>query len=553
MWRRLGQSRAAWLAGLALLVGLQAARLYTQASLETQTVDEGIHLSSGYTFLKTGEYSLDKEHPPLARLMCAVPLWLIGVDPRLDAQTWRDKWMMDHGKAIIWQQKGIAPETVMLAARCGTIVLALLLSLSVALWTRSRFGIGAGWLAAALVTLEPNLNAHGHLVTTDLGAALTVFLAVIAFDRLVRTGACADALWAGLALGAAAATKFSTLFLVPAFVVVWVVARRPWRELGTRCVPVALIAVLVVLASYGPASLVPADAAPLEDQVEEGGALNTTLRYVGKHWGVRAHPYLVGLGLLGAHQTTGHPAFLMGEVYQGGKWEFFPVAFLAKTPLGALLLILIALPLLRKAPIAEWRAIIVPLVLLWGLAVTAGINIGLRHILPVYPLTYALAAGLYGKYGEPAYARTFAAAGGLAIALLAYESGRMAGRDLAFFNLAAGGPERGGQMLVDSNIDWGQSLGELRRWLGTRKPADVCLVYFGTAPIAYYGFNECAITPTEEIRKGYKLERRYAAISVTLLQGVYHKREWYTWLRERKPAARVGESIYVYDVEDLMR
>ncbi len=569
MWRELTRSRAGWLAGLLLLTGLQAARLYTQAKLETQTVDEGIHLGSGYTYLRTGEYALDKEHPPLSRLICALPLWALGVGPKLDAQTWRDKWMADHGKAIIWRQKDIAPETIMLAARCGTILLTLLLSISLALWVRSRFGAAAGWLAAALVTLDPNLNAHGHYVTTDLAAALTCFLACIALDRLLRTGTMRDALWTGLALGAAAASKFSMLFLAPAFLLVWAAARRPLREAATRGLPAVLVAAAVVLVSYGPASLAPADSAPLQDQVAEGGAVNATLRFAGKHLGVPAHPYLVGLGLLGVHQTHGHPAFLLGEVYEGGKWQFFPFAFLVKTPLGALLLMLLALPLLWKAPAAEWRTLAIPLALFWAFSIASGINIGLRHLLPVYPLSYALAAGLLGKYGLGARLDQRGAGleagrrpGGLphkrmivllAVALLAYESARAAGHDIAFFNAAAGGPERGGQMLVDSNIDWGQSLGELRTWLGNRKPDDVCLVYFGTAPIEHYGFSICALPPTEEIRKGVKTERKYAAISVTLLQGVYHKREWYGWLRERRPVARVGESIYVYDVSDLLR
>lgn len=553
MWPRLGKSRTAWLTGLALLIGLQAARLYHEAGHDTQTVDEGIHVAAGYTFLRTGKYTLDMEHPPLARLICAAPLWALGVDAKLDARTWRDQWAADHGKAIIWTQKGIAPEKVMLAARCGAIVLALLLSLAVALWVRSRFGAAAGWLAAALITLEPNLNAHGHLATTDMGAALTVFAACIAFDRLLRTGARVDAGWTGLALGAAAAAKFSTLFLIPAFAALWLAARRPWRELAARGAPAALIAAAVVLLTYGPAALAPANSAPLQDQVAEGGAVNATLRYVGKHWGVPAHPYLVGLGMLGAHQKTGHPAFLLGEVYRGGKWQYFPIAFLTKTPVGALLLMVLALPLLRRAPWSEWRTLAVPLALLWAMGIMSNINIGLRHILPVYPPMYALAAGLYGKYGRGLYGRAWAAAGVLAVALAAGESAGMAEHDLAFFNLAAGGPERGGQMLVDSNIDWGQSLGELRAWLGRRKPDDVCLVYFGTAPMEHYGFNLCAITPAEEIRTGARLERRYAAISVTLLQGVYHKREWYSWLRERKPLARVGESIYVYDVYDLLR
>ncbi|MBI4889916.1 MAG: glycosyltransferase family 39 protein [Acidobacteria bacterium] len=552
MWRELSADRRVWAAGVALMLMVQAWRLGGEARQDTQTVDEGIHLTAGYTYLRSGETRIDREHPPLARLLCALPLWWLGVDPKFDSPTWRDKLMVEHSKLVVNGQRGVEPERLVTAARGGTMLLCLLLTLTAAWWTPARLGAAAGWLALLLVGLDPNLNAHGHLVTTDLGAAFTCLLACIGFERMLRVGSWRSVAWAGLALGAALATKYSMVFLVPAFLLLTLAARLPWRRMVPQWAVLLAIALGVVALIYAPETARAMKAQPLQREVDEGGVLNTTLRWMGTRLGVPAHPYLVGLGMLGAHQGAGHPAFLMGEVYAGGKWQYFPVAFLVKTPLGSLLLLALCLPMLRRENWAEWRVFAIPLALFWIMAVTSGINIGLRHLLPVYPLSFVLAAGLLGQRGGAVYGKAFVVAMVLGCGLLGVESARIAGHDLAFFNLAVGGPENGGEYLVDSNLDWGQSLKELREWVGQRRVEDVCLSYFGTAPMMLYGFSECGIVPQEKLDEGERPDRRYMAISVTFLQGVYHKREWYGWLRARKPVAKVGYSIYVYDAEDLL-
>jgi hypothetical protein len=540
-----------WRILVAALLLVQGARCLYNSWRETQTVDEGIHIASGYTFLKTGLYELDTEHPPLARVWFTLPLLAMRADARLGAESWKQRDMIEHGKQILYRQPKWRAETLLFAGRAMVVLLALALTLAVALWTRERFGPAAGLAAAALVSLDPTLCAHGHYTTTDVAAALASFLALTAFEAALERGGRARILVAGLATGAAFAVKLSTLFLVPSFLLLALALRRGLGRSAAAVAGTCVVGLLAALLSYGPAGWRLKQLPRLDERVAEGGPVNTALRYLGEKWKVPAHPWLVGVGAHFKHQEEGHEAFLLGEIYKGGKWQYFPVAFLVKMPAGALLLFALALPLLLFAPPRAWAVLAIPMAVYWAAAVQSHVNIGVRHLLPVWPLTAALAAGLMAAYGRRLYRRAAPVLLAACCLMTAAESARIFPHDIAFFNFAAGGPENGANILLDSNIDWGQSLGELIEWLGDRPRKEVCLCYFGVVPLDYFGFDECGVMPDEEIRRGLLPERRWYAISVTLLQGVYHKREWYGWLRAQTPVARIGYSIYVYDVLPL--
>lgn len=537
-----------WRVLLASLLLLQGARCLYTSWRETQTVDEGIHIASGYTFLKTGRYELDVEHPPLARLWIAMPLAAMHADARLGEASWQHRDMIEHGKQILYRQPRWRAEALLFAARAMVVILTLLLTLAVALWTRARFGPVAGLAAAALVSLDPTLCAHGHYTTTDMAATLASFLAIVAFEAALIHGGWRRVLLAGIATGAAFAVKLSMLLLVPAFFLLAAALRAPWRRSVAVLAGALPAAVLVASLCYGPAGWRLKEMPRLDERVAEGGPVNSALRYMGAKWNAPAHPWLVGIGAHFKHQEDGHEAFLLGEIYKGGKWQYFPVAFLVKTPVGTLLLLALALPLLFAAPWRSCAVLVIPMAVYWAAAVQSHVNIGVRHLLPVFPLTLILAAGLMAAFGRRLYRRAAPWLLAACCLLTAAESARIFPHDIAFFNFAAGGPANGANILLDSNIDWGQSLGELIEWLGDTPRKDVCLCYFGVVPLDYFGFDECAVMPDEEIRRGARPDRRWAAMSVTLLQGVYHKREWYGWLRARRPVARIGYSIYVFDI-----
>jgi len=131
--------------------------------------------------------------------------------------------------------------------------------------------------------------------------------------------------------------------------------------------------------------------------------------------------------------------------------------------------------------------------------------------------------------------------------LLTAESASSYPNYLAFFNAAAGGPKAGPRYLLDSNIDWGQDVKKLRSWLHARNIESVCMFYFGNTGVEFYGIPMKYLPRTWETEERERLDC-VAAVSVTPLYGLYVPRDSYAWLREKEPAARVGWSIYVYDL-----
>ena len=196
--------------------------------------------------------------------------------------------------------------------------------------------------------------------------------------------------------------------------------------------------------------------------------------------------FLHGQGLV-----QGRPAFLAGSYSNFGWWYYFPAAFLMKTPLALLTLLAagIVLSVRRRRLLAiDGEAFLVlPLVLFLAVAMTSSLNIGLRHILPIYPFVIMIAV-----VGAHTLMRTWSRGPTIVAALLAaglLEFVSVYPNNLAFFNRAVGGPSNGYRYLADSNIDWGQDLKPLKAWMDRQGVSHINLAYFGTAEPEYYGIN----------------------------------------------------------------
>jgi hypothetical protein len=135
---------------------------------------------------------------------------------------------------------------------------------------------------------------------------------------------------------------------------------------------------------------------------------------------------------------------------------------------------------------------------------------------------------------------------------------RIAPHHLAYFNEFVGGPDQGYRYLSDSNLDWGQDLKGVKAYIDEKEIATIYLSYFGTASPSYYGIRYQYVPP------GYNLEwpqpsdkvpeselRKILAISVFNLQDVYHPdKPLFRWLWRREPVAKIGYSIFVYDLSN---
>ncbi|MDX2178809.1 MAG: glycosyltransferase family 39 protein [Bryobacteraceae bacterium] len=502
-----------WIALLALLAAGAAIQISTMLG-ETQTFDEGFHLAAGYSYWSQGDYRMNPEHPPLGKMLCALPLlWLKPAIP-VRTKAWHDRDQWAFSDAFLYENR-VPVDTMLNAARMVSVAITAALGLAVAWWTRRRFGAAAGLLAQGFTTFDPNLLAHGRYVTTDVIVSLFFFLTVACWIEYLDHGG-HWAIAAGLSLGAALASKYSALILLPVLLGLTLLRRRDgwWRGFAMTLG----LAAIVVAGTYG----------------RETWRIVTGSGEIPSYW--------AGLKIVTEHNAIGHITYLLGERSQYGWWQYFPVAFAVKSPAAVLLglasLAWAAIRWRREIPFAAW-AVLLAAAFYFAVAMTGRLNLGLRHILPVYPLLY-----VFGSEVATRVRRGTVVAAAL-LALTAAESLARYPHYLAFFNVFAGGPSRGPEYLVDSNLDWGQDVKKLKAYLDAQGNPPLCIDYFGTAKLRYYGVQEGYLPRTDptEIAKMDCL----AAISVTLQKGLYIDPTWYRYLDSHQTVAKVGWSIYVYD------
>jgi hypothetical protein len=248
---------------------------------------------------------------------------------------------------------------------------------------------------------------------------------------------------------------------------------------------------------------------------------------------------------------------LLGELSRDGWWYYFPVAVFAKTPAVTLIVVAAALVLWRRRPERRWLdtlSLIVPASLFLGANMLLSANPGVRYVLAIYPFLFVAAGHLVGRL--PSRTQTVALLG--ALGALAATTVPSAPHQIAYFSHFIGGPDRGHEWLSDSNIDWGQDLGGLADWLNERGQPPVYLAYYGRFPPSYYRIRlqylPSFIRPAVEANASMVVDPapRYAAVSVTNLHGTYlEKPELYAWLRAREPIAKIGYSIFIYDLSAI--
>jgi hypothetical protein len=546
-----------WLA-VAAILAIAGALEVRSAMGETQTWDEGIHIVAGYSYLKLGDYSWNVEHPPLVKIVSALPLALMGLAAEPNEADGKRKDQVRYGTDFLYKNRRDA-DSILLAARSANILLTLLFACAVAWWTRRRYGPAAGLAAAALCAFDPNLMAHGRYVTTDFPVTVFFFFACVLWVEYLEKATPRRLLAAAAALGLALITKFSAVLLLPALAILYAACwiRRP-REFPVRraalaAATLAATVVLMVMVVYWPETVrcwrtnVP----QLSTLVVRGNPTGEILFYLGRKLHLPAHAYLYGLNAVADHNAGGHPSYLLGMRSETGWWYYFPVVFAVKSTMAALGA---ALLLLGAGLWQAWRrqwvspmtlGLAVPPVLYFVFSMTSGINIGMRHILPVYPFLYVGVAGwLATRANRRRGAYVLAALAALQIG----ECARITPDYLAFFNELAGGPGRGPEYLVDSNIDWGQDVKKLGLWLdahaGSRRAR---VYYFGNAQMRYYKIDEMGY-PGPLDQKGWDAIDEYCVANVTPLEGVYVPLNDLARLRLRQPVAKIGWSMYVYDL-----
>jgi hypothetical protein len=482
--------------------------------------DEIAHLTAGYSYWTTGDYRLQPENGNLPQRWAALPLLRRDLKfPTLDQSAWRIsdvwemgfRWFFDLGNDLEGMLRDGRRMIALFGAAAGALVF---------LWARRLHGDRAGLLAVILFAFCPTMLANGALITSDMTATCMFLAAVTAFWAMAHRLTVLRCLLFGLTLGLVCVAKFSAPLIAPMCAILFFVRLTgrdileaawplPAQVAGRLRIAAALIgatlaacalAIALIWASYGfryamfrhydpnhVRSLVGWEV--LEDQ---GGPLVPILRFA------RAHELLPESYLYGFAHTYRfsryRKAFLNGDYRSSGWVQFFPYTLSVKTPIALFLLIGLAglhAASRRREP-GEWRRRLYawsPLLSLfavyWAFSLTSHLNIGHRHIMPVYPVLFVMASGAACWITRPL---RWAGAGVVALAAwFAAESVWIRPHYLAYFNEFVG-PTNAWRHLVDSSLDWGQDLPSVGRWLKAHpEKGPVFISYFGSGDIVYYG------------------------------------------------------------------
>ena len=525
------------------------------------TYDEPYHIAAALEAYQHGRFAAGAEQPPLAR-------WAIGWLPHHRGVEYRT---VTHRAGsprehLLYLSRSVLEEqgdywTTLTLARTGVLVFIPVLIFSVYRWSVELYGVHAAWAACGLVAFSPNLLAHAGLATADFAVAALVTAAAYAAWRWSRAPSARRAAVAGCVAGFAVGCKYSALGYLPVllagfFLFSW------WngRAKANRGGPAAVRAVAaqcrpsqcLLFCAFGFVALWACfgfEARPLRDPsrrpyatvdraVQPGSALSRTLYWVAEEVPIPLQDAATGVSWVVDHARRGHEAFLLGEVRTGGWWHYFPVVLAVKTSLPFLLLIagsgILLLWRNDSAPgsLGPWVAAAGVLLV----SMTSSINVGVRHILPMYPLLAISAAGYFRIGGGRGRRRLTMALGLLLLGWHAAESWAARPDYVPYFNSFVRGSEH--RVLGDSNLDWGQDLHSLSLYAKKEGIESLALRYFGTTSPEMLGLERTTRFGPQDRPRGW------VAISVTEMQGIYRPAP--AWLEGREPHAKIGKSIWLY-------
>ncbi len=568
------------LAGIAFLSAVLVAELALSITQQSQTWNEAYHLLAGYRYWQCSDFGINAEHPPLVKLLASIPLFSLQIKIPLLPQGTSKQEAYQAARKFFYANDGYA---MLFRARLAAACLTLLLALLVFEATSQMFGSGPAFLALGLAVFEPNILANGALVTTDLGLTCCLFAAVYAFYRYVQQPSLLTLSETGLTVGLVLSAKHSGILVFPTFVLLAsievLIAGRLHPKPGTQpkadsyrrvrhvlrlasaLLAIAAIAVLTLWAFYAfrfqarPAGkLMTPTLAEYVRRVKNPLVASAIVRL--EHWHLLPESYLYGLADVLIVSAGPRPTFLLGMLYPHGRWFYFPAAFLIKSTLGFMALLLLTLApkaLFRAKARREILYVTIPPALYFAFSMTSDLNIGIRHILPVYPFLLVLAA--VGAWTLMEQNRRWAYVVAALMAVHVVSSLRSFPHYLAYSNEAWGGPAKTYRLLTDSNVDWGQSLKAAKRYLDRHQITDCWLAYFGSADPEQEGI-PCKLLPdpfaslvgkpvevVPEIYEGTVL------VSATQMAGVY----WgpaelnpFEPFLKTPPADNIGGSILVF-------
>ncbi|MDO8537205.1 MAG: glycosyltransferase family 39 protein [bacterium] len=458
LFQKLSSYASIWT--LCLICLLAFSLMLWGALTDAAITDELAHIPAGYGYVRDLDYRLNPEHPPLVKAISALPLLFLNPNFPTEDSAWTNdvngQWAM--GAKFLYES-GNDADQIIHWARIGPILLTILLIYLIYVWSRELLG---GWwalLPAFLFALSPTVLAHGHYVTTDIGAAFGVVLSAYYFIKFLHHPARKNLIYAGLAFGVAQIAKFSAALIVPYFTVLIFIfylaealrnceIQNAWGRFLhflRTCVRAAKHLIIIFAIGYifvvYPVYFLFTINYPIAKQAADtefilgsfaGGPTATGATCEGVRcladlniW-MAKNPvlkpfaeYMLGILMVLQRASGGNTNYFLGEVSASGSHWYFPITYLLKEPLPVLIAVFLALlytlaGIVKKIRDQGLRArdyflnylgvsftefsMFVFIVIYWAWSIRSPLNIGFRHLLPTMPFIYILTTGVAKRW-----------------------------------------------------------------------------------------------------------------------------------------------------------
>lgn len=550
-------------------------------------MDELAHIPAGYGYLKFNDYRLNPEHPPLTKVLSAIPLVFMDLKFPTESKAWttdiNGQW--DAGREFIFGS-GNDADILIFWARLGAIFLTIVLTLIIYYVSKKLTGPALAFLPTALFAFSPSVLAHGHYVTTDIAAAFGILISLYSYANFLKKPTVKNGVFATICFGLAQLSKFSAVLLIPFYIaiaIIWGIYKAskievaPLKKTKLRMffeLPIkelfrlAVVGIAATVLMIYPTYFVFTRNYPIERQAQEteyllssfaegptkpGETCNpmrciaeATIWMAGKEATRPFAEYALGVLMVTQRETGGNTSYFLGEVSNLGSRTYFPVVFgLKETPLSLLLLFAaIIFAVYKAAKSLKENKKVWARILLWtenniqkviflmfivfymGMSIKSPLNIGYRHLMPILPLVYILIASAFASLKDRPWhylAMIFIVFFGAIHAFAVYPY------YLSYFNFIGGGTENGYRYVTDSNYDWGQDLYELENFIEKNPQIDkIAVDFFGGSNVDYY-LKDKAVSWWSA--KGNPADQGipWFAVSVNNLQGsIQPKIQWLT-------------------------
>lgn len=565
----------------ALLVIISLALVFRSSQRMSLTIDESTHFHCGLQWLQEGKYSAWPENPVLSRIIPALGAYSQGYRSGNFELEGENLGFWDHFlyayRMDYFHAAGI--DQPLFWIRLPIMLMFLLSMIPVWLWSRRLSGEWGALISTGFYAFTPVMMGHAGVSTTDVTFTAAFVLLMWVFFRWINHASLLNGLWLGIGLAGAMLTKFSVLpffgLAMPvAFFLKWYLDDREMYQSTGKWVKgwlysgllAAGVMVMLIWAIHG-FEVGPPGKVPVVHSLIENGLVSPIFDQI--H--VPAPEWVAGLLVLLEHNRQGMTSYMFGELNEMGFWYFYPVGLTLKTPFPALLMGLLGIAGFIRIPKKQlnWEVValfLIPFALMLSV-MTSHINIGVRHMMVVYPL-FAIGAtasairwlktlpngnklSLYLPAGLLGFQ--------VLIALIVYPN------YLNYFNPLAGAEP--GAIMSDSDVDWGQGLIELSEFAQENQIDTLHFAYFGAADECMYELPAIKPLPKNEPVKGW------VAISENIYQGIFvfsseyfHQKDtcrelvfdihpenkphtFYRWLDAYEVKANLTNSIRVYYVE----